>query len=64
MTDRVASEPSLQQRYAPAGRCFGCGPANPIGLRIGSHPDPADTAVLVADWTPERLMAYATGAEK
>ncbi|HEY3523044.1 MAG TPA: PaaI family thioesterase [Candidatus Limnocylindrales bacterium] len=24
----------LQERYAPAGRCFGCGPANPGGLRI------------------------------
>jgi acyl-coenzyme A thioesterase PaaI-like protein len=44
--------PSLQQRYAPSGRCFGCGPANPIGLRIGSHPDPADEGVLVASWMP------------
>src|SRR6478752_6868059 len=46
------SSPSLQERFAPAGRCFGCGPANPIGLRIGSHPDPTDEGVLVADWTP------------
>jgi acyl-coenzyme A thioesterase PaaI-like protein len=52
MTHQAGLEPSLQQRYAPAGRCFGCGPANPIGLRIGSHPDPANDAVLVADWTP------------
>jgi acyl-coenzyme A thioesterase PaaI-like protein len=44
--------PSLQQRYAPAGRCFGCGPANPSGLHIGSRPDPDDPAVLVADWQP------------
>jgi acyl-coenzyme A thioesterase PaaI-like protein len=44
--------PSLQERYAPAGRCFGCGPANPIGLRIGSRPDPAEPDVLIADWTP------------
>src|SRR5687767_13475045 len=29
---------SLQERYAPAGRCFGCGPANPHGLRIRSFP--------------------------
>jgi acyl-coenzyme A thioesterase PaaI-like protein len=52
MTHSAALEPSLQQRYAPAGRCFGCGPANPIGLRIGSHPDPANDTVLIADWTP------------
>ena len=44
--------PSLQERYAPAGRCFGCGPANPTGLHIGSRPDPDDPAVLVADWQP------------
>jgi acyl-coenzyme A thioesterase PaaI-like protein len=27
---------SVQQQYAPANRCFGCGPSNPQGLRIGS----------------------------
>ncbi|HEX5825380.1 MAG TPA: PaaI family thioesterase [Candidatus Limnocylindrales bacterium] len=43
---------SLQERYAPAGICFGCGPANPNGLRIGSRPDPDDLGVLVAEWTP------------
>jgi acyl-coenzyme A thioesterase PaaI-like protein len=52
MTATPQSEPSLQQRYAPAGRCFGCGPANPIGLRIGSRPDPSDDSVLIADWVP------------
>jgi len=52
MTSPGTTEPSLQERFAPAGRCFGCGPANPIGLRIGSHPDPTDESVLVADWTP------------
>ena len=52
MTDRAVAEPSLQERFAPAGRCFGCGPANPVGLRIESRPDPADEGVLVADWTP------------
>jgi acyl-coenzyme A thioesterase PaaI-like protein len=25
---------SLQDRYAPQTRCFGCGPSNPQGLRI------------------------------
>jgi acyl-coenzyme A thioesterase PaaI-like protein len=52
MSEPTSAEPSLQERYAPAGRCFGCGPANPVGLRIGSHPEPTDEAVLIADWTP------------
>lgn len=43
-------EPSLQDRYAPESRCFGCGPANPHGLRIGSYPDDAG---LAATWTPD-----------
>jgi acyl-coenzyme A thioesterase PaaI-like protein len=54
MTERAIPEPSLQERYAPDGRCFGCGPANPIGLRIGSRPEPADPEILVAEWTPDR----------
>jgi acyl-coenzyme A thioesterase PaaI-like protein len=41
------SESSLQERLAPEGRCFGCGPANPDGLRIRSH-DAGDE--VVADW--------------
>jgi acyl-coenzyme A thioesterase PaaI-like protein len=45
-------DPSLQERYAPLGRCFGCGPANRDGLRIGSRPAADDPAVLVAHWTP------------
>ena len=31
-----AAEPSLQERYAPASICYGCGPANPTGLRLRS----------------------------
>lgn len=30
-------ELALQDRYAPDYRCFGCGPANPHGLRIKSR---------------------------
>lgn len=44
--------PSLQEIYAQAGRCFGCGPANPLGLHVASRPSDADPAVLVARWTP------------
>jgi acyl-coenzyme A thioesterase PaaI-like protein len=46
------NEPSLQERFAPAGRCFGCGPANPGGLHIGSRPDAADPSVLLAVYQP------------
>ena len=31
---------SLQERDAPLGQCFGCGPANPDGLHIRSFPSP------------------------
>jgi acyl-coenzyme A thioesterase PaaI-like protein len=41
---------SLQDRYAPQNRCFGCGPANEKGLRIKSRPE---GETLVAEWTPE-----------
>jgi acyl-coenzyme A thioesterase PaaI-like protein len=40
---------SLQERYAPRGTCYGCGPANEKGLRIRSFP--ADGEV-VAEWMP------------
>jgi acyl-coenzyme A thioesterase PaaI-like protein len=47
---------SLQERYSPNSRCFGCGPANERGLRIESHEaDDAATGTpgeLVADWQP------------
>lgn len=43
------TEPSLQDRFAPDSRCFGCGPANEAGLRIGSREDGAE---LTAEWTP------------
>ena len=41
--------PSVQQRFAPASRCFGCGPANELGLRLESRPGDEG---LVASWTP------------
>jgi acyl-coenzyme A thioesterase PaaI-like protein len=52
MADSGVSSASLQARFAPEGRCFGCGPANPAGLRIGSRPDPDDETVLVARFVP------------
>jgi acyl-coenzyme A thioesterase PaaI-like protein len=41
---------SLQDTYAPHNACFGCGPANELGLRIKSHV--AGDEVL-CDWTPQ-----------
>lgn len=41
---------SLQDRYAPANRCFGCGPSNDKGLRIKSFVEGDE---VVATWTPE-----------
>jgi len=45
---------SLQETYAPQNRCFGCGPANELGLQIRSFVDPAGAnGELVCDWTPQ-----------
>ncbi len=46
------SSPSLQDRFAPNNKCFGCGPANAKGLRIKSRVD-GDSVVL--DWHPEAM---------
>jgi acyl-coenzyme A thioesterase PaaI-like protein len=53
--------PSLQERYALLGRCFGCGPANPIGLRIGSRPSDHDPTILVARFVPRPHHEAFTG---
>ncbi len=42
--------PSLQERYAPANACWGCGPSNADGLRIRSFVAGDE---VVADWKPE-----------
>ena len=41
---------NLQDRYAPNGVCFGCGPKNRRGLKLKSVPD---GDALRADWTPK-----------
>ena len=46
------SELSLQRRYSPDSRCFGCGPANEYGLRIESHEVAGTAGELRADWQP------------
>jgi acyl-coenzyme A thioesterase PaaI-like protein len=44
------SGPSLQERFASQSRCFGCGPANPAGLRLRSF---AEGDRVIAHWQPE-----------
>ena len=43
-------EKSLQETYAPHNACFGCGPANPKGLRIQSfvHADQVEATFTPA----------------
>ena len=41
---------SLQDRFAPHNRCFGCGPSNDKGLRIKSIVSGDE---VVAEWQPE-----------
>lgn len=52
-------DPSLQDRYAPASRCFGCGPANERGLRIKSFVRGDE---VVADWSAEPHQEAFAGA--
>jgi acyl-coenzyme A thioesterase PaaI-like protein len=42
---------SLQDRYAPHNACFGCGPANPRGLRLKSVVQAGGE--VLCQWTPE-----------
>ncbi len=44
------AEPSVQERYAPKNECFGCGPANPKGLRIRSFEEGDE---LVCEFQPQ-----------
>jgi len=47
----TTSNKSLQETYAPNNACFGCGPANPKGLRIRSFPEGDE---VVAEWQPAK----------
>ena len=47
----MAHEKSLQETYAPANACFGCGQANPKGLKIRSF---AHGDEVVAEWKSEK----------
>ncbi len=44
----MSSSESLQDRYAPNGTCFGCGPKNEGGLQVKSHA--RDDGTVVTTW--------------
>lgn len=44
------TELCIQEQYAPQNACFGCGPANPKGLRIRSFARPDG---FIAEWRAE-----------
>jgi acyl-coenzyme A thioesterase PaaI-like protein len=46
----MSQEQSLQERYFPDMRCFGCGQANDKGLRLRSFP--LDDGLVTARFTP------------
>lgn len=50
---------SLQDRYAPNSKCFGCGPKNEKGLRIKSTPSGDE---VVSNWKPEQYHGSFAGA--
>ncbi|MDX1644472.1 MAG: PaaI family thioesterase [Thermoanaerobaculia bacterium] len=47
------SEVCLQERFAPASICFGCGPANAEGLHVRSFTVDEDSDEVVARWRAE-----------
>ena len=54
------TEPALQDRYAPNGTCFGCGPKNERGLRVKSRP--REDGAVVTTWRAEKHHEAYDGA--
>lgn len=50
MNSTCQEQISLQEKFAAASICFGCGPANKDGLHIASYPE---GDALVCRWEPE-----------
>ena len=51
---------ALQDRYAPNGACFGCGPRNERGLRVKSVA--RDDGTVVATWRAQKYHEAYDGA--
>lgn len=47
----MTTELSLQEKYSPKNACFGCGPANPEGLKLRSF---VENGKVVAQFQPEK----------
>jgi acyl-coenzyme A thioesterase PaaI-like protein len=48
--DEDSGQLSIQERLFPTLRCFGCGPANPKGLRLRSFPAEGWVVARFAPW--------------
>ena len=55
----MSEDAALQDRYAPNGTCFGCGPRNAKGLRVKSHVRGDE---VVATWRAEKFHEAYDGA--
>jgi acyl-coenzyme A thioesterase PaaI-like protein len=55
----VTDDAALQDRFAPNGICFGCGPRNDRGLRVKSRVRGDD---VVATWRAEKFHEAYDGA--
>jgi acyl-coenzyme A thioesterase PaaI-like protein len=57
----TSAGPSLQVRFGADSICYGCGPANELGLRLESRESPDEPDVLVATWHPRPEHAASDG---
>ena len=55
----MSEDAALQDRYAPNGTCFGCGPRNEKGLRIKSRVRGDE---VIATWRAEKFYEAYEGA--
>lgn len=55
----MSEDAALQDRYAPNGTCFGCGPRNDKGLRVKSRVRGDE---VVATWRAEKFHEAYDGA--
>ena len=58
VADIMNNEKSLQETFAPAGICFGCGVANEKGLRIRSFPSETGEEVVATWHADEHHQAF------
>lgn len=60
--DDAAASISIQERFNPSGMCYGCGPANPVGLHLRSYPEDDEVvADVIIPATHENGYGIANG---